>query len=319
MTQDIDSKRARGAAALWGALVADAAALGAHWIYDVGRIADIARAQGGSAAFLPVDAAHYAGGVGYFAHGMRRSGMGTQYGEVTRLALAACLRDGGFDMAAYQADFTACFGPGGGWHGYIDRPTRGALANLAEGRSDPSGIDDDQLPALSALPAVVLAHLNDPGDAVARAVSVTSDNAIARAHGGLFAGMLTAVVGGAALPLALEQAVAEMPDQTIAAPLRAALAAPNSDSVAFGETTGRACHLPMAMPLALHILTHARDFTDAVERNIAAGGDSAGRAVVIGALMGAAGGGADIPLGWSLRMTGGAALWDQCRALAARV
>ena len=42
------------AASLLGALVADAASLGAHWIYDVGRIADIV-ARRGNAAFVPID------------------------------------------------------------------------------------------------------------------------------------------------------------------------------------------------------------------------------------------------------------------------
>lgn len=48
---------------LLGALVADAASLGLHWLYDPDRIAQIATKRG-SAAFAPVDAAFFEGAKG---------------------------------------------------------------------------------------------------------------------------------------------------------------------------------------------------------------------------------------------------------------
>lgn len=59
---------------LLGALVADAASLGLHWLYDPDRIAEIATAHG-TAAFAPVDAAFFEGATGYFAHAGRHAGM----------------------------------------------------------------------------------------------------------------------------------------------------------------------------------------------------------------------------------------------------
>lgn len=304
----------RRRAAIMGALVADAATLGAHWIYDVGRIAQLRADHGGSAAFLPVRAAHFAGKGNYFVHGARASGMNTQYGAVTALALASVQRQGGFDPATYQAEYAAFFGAGGGYAGYIDRPTRGTLANLAAGKTDPSGIDDDQLPAIATLPVVVAAHFgaDDLAARVQAAISVTNVNPIARAQGAVFADLLAAVIGGAPLCEALRTAAHGHKD------LLAALDTPEADSTVFGGVTGRACHLPMAMPLAFHIMARATDYADAVERNIAAGGDNAGRAILIGAVMGAVHGIATdegVPLEWLLQLQGAAALWDNARAI----
>ncbi|WP_226780652.1 ADP-ribosylglycohydrolase family protein [Oceaniglobus trochenteri] len=303
----------RRRAALMGALVGDAASLGAHWIYDVGRIADLRAAHGGSAAFLPVDPAHYDGGVGYFAHGARRLGMQTQYGATLALAMAAIQRDGGFDVGAYQADFAAYFGAGGPFVGYIDRPTRGTLANIAAERTDPSGIDDDQLPALATLPAVIVTGQN-----VEQAICVTNDNDVARAYGAVFAVALGAVLKGAPLAQALRDAAPLAGEEGVEALIQA-LDTEEPDSTAYGEVTGRACHLPMAMPLAFHILARASSFEEAINRNIDAGGDSAGRSIVIGALMGAAHGVATrtgVPLAWLLKLEDGAEAWSRSLALA---
>ncbi len=55
------------ASMLVGSLVADAASLGVHWLYDPERIADIASRQGGRSAFTPIDAKNFEGVRGYFA------------------------------------------------------------------------------------------------------------------------------------------------------------------------------------------------------------------------------------------------------------
>lgn len=308
----------RAEAALLGALVADAAALGLHWIYDVGRIAQVASAAG-RAAFVPLDRRHFEGVPAYFAHGNRRDGMLTQYGESLRLAMGAARAEGGYDPAAHLAAFGAHFGPGGTYVGYIDRPTREVLANIAAGRTDPSGVDDDQLPALAAVPAVLAAHRDRP-DLWRAAVRVTHANPVADAGAAVLADLLGRVLDGAGVADALAAVAAD--DGAGAMGLAAALesaATPGADPVAYGEVTGRACHLTMGLPLCFRILAGAEDFAGAVEANIRCGGDSAGRAIVIGAVMGAAhgiDGARGIPLDWILAMHDGAAIWEECRAVA---
>jgi ADP-ribosylglycohydrolase len=311
--------QSQNSAMLLGALVADAAALGVHWIYEPERIAEIAARRGGHSAFTPVDAANFENTKAYFAHAGRRNGMLTQYGEVLRLTIQSMNACGGaFDVAAYQSAFTAHFGPGGTFQGYIDKPTRGALINIAEEKT-PSGIDDDQNPAVARLPAI-FARYHEADDLHAQIISameVTNVNDVAAAYNLVFADLLSRVSKDAPLADALD-ASASNADASIQTELLAALATKDNNSVEYAGLVGRACHLPTAGPTVFHILKHASDYRDAVERNTRAGGDSAGRAIILGAVIGCVHGVATetgIPLEWVLQLEDGAAIWSECVAL----
>lgn len=283
-------------AALMGALVADAATLGLHWIYDPDRIAKVGGAR---PAFTAINAANYEGVPAYFAHAARRDGDLSQYGEVLALAMRSVQDRRAFDASAYQTAYAAHFGAGGRYVGYIDRPTGGTLANIAAGHLEPSGVDDDQLPALAALPAIVARYHGTAEfhSTVESALRVTHVNEAASHYGRLFADVLADVLCGTALKTALATAARQEPL------LQAALDSSEMDSTAYGEITGRACHLHQGMPLAFHILARSDSYRAAVTANILAGGDNCGRAIVIGSLAGAAFGLDDIPLNWSLSLT----------------
>ena len=107
-------QKLRSTNAIKGALIADAATLGTHWIYDVPRISEITDANDGSASFVKIDPANYEGVPSYFAHGNRSDGSNTQYGEVLKTALKSIIdNNGNFDVEKYQESFVAHFGPGG--------------------------------------------------------------------------------------------------------------------------------------------------------------------------------------------------------------
>ena len=305
-------------AMLLGALVSDAASLGLHWLYDPERIAKIAETRG-TAAFAPVDAAFFNGVKGYFAHDGRHAGMLTQYGEAMLVGMQAMIdNQGAFDAAAQRSAFAAHFGPGGAYSGYIDRPTRGALERIAA-EQDPSGIDDGQNPALTRLPAIIAAYHGAPnlGAQAKAAMEITNVNVVATAYNAVFADLLCRVLNGAPVADALG-AAAENATGDVQAALKDALTTSEADSTLYAGQVGRACHLTTSGPVMFHVLRHSSSYTEAVERNIRAGGDSAGRSLMIGAAMGAAHGIATpdgIPLDWVLKLTDGTAIWGACRAL----
>lgn len=305
---------------LLGAFVADAASLGVHWIYDPERIAKIAARRGGKSSFAPVDAANYADTKGFFAHSLRRNGMLTQYGEVLRLAIQSMnANDGAFDVAAYQASFAAHFGPGGTYQGYIDRPTRAALDNIVAEQS-PSGTDDDQNPAVARLPAIFAGYRGKANlsETITGAMEVTNVNAVAAAYSAAFADVLSRVAQNVPLSDVLH-AAADAADYTIKSELLGALSTSDDNTTDYAGLMGRACHLPTAGPIVFHILKHSDSYRDAVERNNLAGGDSAGRSILIGAVMGLAHGVATpmgIPLSWVLQLEDAAEIWNECEALA---
>lgn len=72
-----------------------------------------------------------------------------------------------------------------------------------------------------------------------------------------------------------------------------------------GNAFGRTCYLNEAMPVIVHIVGHSRSFTEAIRANIQCGGDSCGRAWIIGPAMAAVhgvDGECGTPLSWLARV-----------------
>jgi ADP-ribosylglycohydrolase len=296
----------RARAMIWGALVADAASMGLHWLYDQARIAAVA---GERPEFHGPDAADFEGAKGYFAHGGRTRGMQSQYGEQMLVMLRSLGATGIYDKAAYEATFRAHFGYGGAYVGYVDRATRDTLDNLAQAERTGGveaaafyGSDDTQLPAVAKLPPLVAAGQVD--EAVS-AIRVTNNSDHAEAYGRVVAAMLQAAVQGAA-PAQVVQAGQTAATPEIAEGLARAVQATDQSVPAFTAQVGMACELAFGVPSAMHTLLVTGSYAEAVRQNIMAGGDSCGRAIVLGAILGAChgmGGDQGIPVEWVEALT----------------
>ncbi|SDZ10066.1 ADP-ribosylglycohydrolase family protein [Nitrosomonas sp. Nm58] len=279
-------------ATILGALVADAASLGLHWLYDPARIAAIEENED-ELVFRQPSAADYAGAGGFFAHGDKQAGDSTSYGEICLLMLKHLAKHGEFNRAAYQLEFRAYFGPGGAYAGYIDSPTRHTLRVLLpldiNSFPEVSGADDDQLPALATIPVLVATH-RDSREAlmkrVEEVVRITNNNDIAVSAARCAATALHGVLNGKPMVQALTDAVT-VAGEKLKPSLEQALATDTLDSVSAAERFGLACHVTEGLPIVFHIARHAPDYTTAIKANIRAGGDCCGRAIVLGALVAA--------------------------------
>ena len=266
-----------------GALVADAATMGLHWLYEPDRIASIAEET--DPIFLAADRRNFDGAKGYFAHAGKSGGELSQYGAVLALAMGSLVASGGNpDIADYQRRFRAFFGPGGDWKGYIDRPTRGTLAKIGDAVGDETphvtGIDDDQMPSLSPVPAVVAAG-QDHAELEARVTSmvrVTNDNQLAVETALITARLIQAMLRDEPLHYALH-AEAERAGEVLQPLLKEALGMTDRSTVDIAGHFGRACHVHQGMPVVFHILNAEETYEDGVRNNILAGGDSCGRAM----------------------------------------
>jgi len=168
-----------------------------------------------------------------------------------------------------------------------------------------SGADDMQLPAVSKLPPLVACYLgsNQLLDVTEAAVRVTNHNDEAVAWARCAARLLDHLFRGDSLQDALASAETEAPDQ---ASLSRAQSGSALDAIQAGDSFGRTCYLHEAMPVIFHILSQATSYTEAVRANIQCGGDSCGRAWIIGPAMAAihgVGGEHGIPLSWLVRVT----------------
>lgn len=294
-------------AAILGALIADAAALGLHWLYDTDRIMQIEKIKG--LVFLQPDANDYVGVSGYFAHGSKIAGDSSGYGELCLLMLQHFVQHGQFDRVAYQTEYRGYFGPGGAYTGYVDSPTRQTLQTLLllkpEEFPENSGADDDQFAALATLPVVVAAHTGSQqalSTTIEQVVRLTNDNDTAVAAAQYAGCALLELLNGKSMTQALTGAL-PCAGEKLTPLLEEALQISALDSAAVAKRFGSACHVLEGLPIIAHIAQHAPNYRTAIEENIRIGGDSCGRAVMLGAMMAAytAQQSTSIPLEWAAR------------------
>lgn len=321
MSIEAIKERARGA--LWGQLVADAACLGTHWIYDLDEL---------RAAF-PDLRGFEAPREGHY-HAGKQPGDSTHYGDGARVMLESVARLGRFDAADFGARFIAFFGTPE-YRGYRDKATRETLERYrlfmerhpGELFDYQHGADDDQLATASRLAPVVIAHREDPAllETVARATRVCQDNRRAVATMQANALLLQAVLAGRDLEEAVAETAARMPgiDPEFGPGIAAEMRAATDDPRGVTEATlafGQSCPLPGSFPAALHAaLRHRHSFEEAVLATLRAGGDNAGRAAMLGAWVGACVGEEGIPRAWRERLTGADIIRGEIEALVARM
>jgi ADP-ribosylglycohydrolase len=304
MTHDLISRQRN---LVLGTLVADAASLGLHWLYDQDRIAQVAPK---TAAFHPASLNDYQDVPGYFAHPTKSVGDLSQYGEQAMVMLRSLAEKGQYDKDHYQTAFQSHFGYGGAYVGYIDHPTRDTLDNIARAAASDDapefpGADDRQLPAVSKLPSLVAMAAQSEGfaDQITSAIRVTNNCTTAISFGTTAADLMRAVVNGSTITDALKQIDAPSEVRNALAPL-AGMSDQSTCEVT--RTIGMSCDLAYGVPSVVHTLSTAPSYHVAIEQNIYAGGDSCGRAILLGAVMGAAhgiGGETGIPEDWIERLT----------------
>jgi len=178
------------------------------------------------------------------------------------------------------------FGPGGSFIGYADRPTRALLARLLleqEDLPEDSGADDDQLPAIAAVPAMFA--FEQSRDNLIRAVKVSSVNSVAIEGACAVFDCLQSLAEGASLQSALVDS-AQVCTGELGELMIDALAHDSYEPLAAANRYGMPCHMPQGLPVVWHLLNHNQSFEAMIRDNVACGGDSCGRALALGAIAG---------------------------------
>ena len=355
--------------AILGALVADAASLGMHWVYDQSRIKQLAPQ---APEFTRPCAETYQGNVGFFAHKGKQIGDCSHYGEQLLTLLDALSSNRGiYSKSKYEDSFRAAFGYGGTYSGYIDHPTRDTLDNFSRaerlaierakaipfdgGHNDQHmmitkalgnlkihegeqryqslenavrqthnddktvayafqllkelesidgyhGADDEQLPAISKLPALLAARdgitsLNYHAES---AIRVTNHNDQAVHYGQLAVNLLSETCAQKTFPEALARAKANT-TAAIADIINEVTALLDKDTCAVTEQFGTSCNLAYGIPSIIHNILTTKSYQSSIRKNIYAGGDCCGRSILLGAVLGGTygiGGEKGIPESW---------------------
>ncbi|MCL9773953.1 ADP-ribosylglycohydrolase family protein [Vibrio methylphosphonaticus] len=284
-----------------GALVADAASMGFHWLYDQVSIRTLSN---GTPEFHAPNAKDYID-RGYFAHINKRPGDFSQYGAQLVAMLDAIADSGQYIEDGYIDNFRRWFDFGGRWQGYIDKPTKQTLLHMHEwdaGRyfADYLGADDKQNPALSKLPALVARHYQDPElfDIAESSIRVTNNNTEAVEYGLGATAILRSAIEGKSPRESINSAIGL--SQTVDEAVALAEKYTFQSSISLAQELGMHCSLEAAFPLTLHLILNATSYEASIRENILCGGDSCGRAILLGATLGACFEGAteDIPNSW---------------------
>ena len=307
-----DGLRERKRAAILGALVGDAASMGFHWLYDQTRIREL---NPSAPEFRQPDRRDYEGVSGYFAHATKNAGELSHYGEQAKLmlqSLSSCPED--YSQRHYQALFHQFFGYGGAYVGYIDHATRDTLNRMEEAgtalQESPEGTyfgsNDLQLPAVSKLPALVARFAGDTRLAAVTesAVRVTNNVDVSVEYGLVAARAIEAAILTASPVLAIEAGL-RAASERIAVELQPAEERKGLSSAEFSAALGLSCELKFGVPSVFHQLRDVASFAGAIRENIWIGGDSCGRAILLGSVLGACfgvGGELGIPEPWVARL-----------------
>lgn len=301
------NERARGA--VYGQLVGDAAALGTHWIYDTEELLE--KFNGRIEGFESPGAGHY--------HESKTSGQQTHYGDATLCLIRSLSENGGeFSADAFGKAFFETFSADS-YKDYCDQATKETLANVREFVSknpdkpipyERLGSKDDEMASVASVAPIVYISTSseDLADNATAFARVRQNNEKAVAYTRFIAAAAFELAEGREPQDAIRQAIALLDPTSVYASeislrietTRNLLDTDERDATA---ELGQACPLEKSIPAAIHaFLRHSDDFEKAVIETIKAGGDTAGRAAVVGMLCGARLGEAGIPQRWRQAM-----------------
>lgn len=275
MTPDFSS---RLAGMLQGSFIAESVSLGVHWIYDP---AVIVKRHGRVSGFLAPGADSY--------HPHKQAGDQGHVGDQALRLLTFLKREKRWDAVAFLSDWQAMWPS---YTDYVDKATKGTLANLQAGATLATcGAPSDELAGPARIAPLIAWYADKPeSEAVAAAIEQTilthrSPETIECAT--FLARATHRLLHGAELQSVI----------TETAPAWALQAAEAASSI--GDTLGRACPIPQALPATLWLVRkYGHDFATAAIDNAMVGGDNCARALALGMLLGAAHGLEAIPVAW---------------------
>jgi len=327
----VEQVRARAKAAVLGAIVADAATMPLHWIYDIEKINSLLAQAGRTAAnpeFYPTPSCPF-----YNQDPMVKQhvlGGNSPYGDELFPLATSMMAKGGLDPVAYGEAIVEFFNA---HPAYRNASIRKVLELAGEGKkgTELGHPEDFQANCFAKVPLLVARYAGKPEllAQVEAAIRVQQNNDKAVAYGSAAARILERVVLGSSLDEALQWAASAdsgIP-QEAATLVAAALATRTKPLTELTFTpapymadmmnkamsikdslppftlavwcNGPACGNPAAFTnVAMAAATYGGDYVEGVRANLLAGGDNCSRSCLVGALLAAQGGLDAIPENW---------------------
>ncbi len=281
-------------AAVLASFAADSLALAAHWIYDTSQLDE---------RFGRIERLTAPGKDSF--HATKTAGDFTHYGDQMLVLLESLAQRAAFDLDDFARRWRAFFD---GYTGYIDKATSATLENMARGAGpEAAGSLSTDLAGAGRIAPLVHLHRNDR-QALVRAArlqtAMTHNEPTVVAAAGFFAEMTWEVLHGADPREALQAVVRqETYRRLFTKPVDAGLASAAEETRAAVSRFGQSCATEGAFPSVVHLIArYTETEREALIQNVMAGGDSAGRGLLAGLVLGAHGGRAAVPDEWISEM-----------------
>ena len=268
-------KRENLEAMLWGAFYGDAYALGAHWVYDTDEIA-----QSGldfSTCNAPITKYHTGKKAGDFTH----------YGDQMLWLLESIALEGQFSVVDFGSRW---FEYMQSYSGYIDGASKHTFDALSKSKNYLAcGSSSSDLSIVSRMFPVIFAHHSEP-DVLPEAIKLhlifTHMHKESLQSANYITEVTLALLNGASMQEALSQSIEYQSDFVQRSLLLAQKSLHLKPNKAVKEL-GQSCSIKGALSATLHFLLAYDNVKEALRANVLAGGDSAARGMIIGALFGA--------------------------------
>ncbi len=277
---------------VWATFAADALALGAHWIYDPAVVRK---------RFGQVDRYLAPGPDSY--HPGKAAGDQTHYGDQMLVLLESLAENGGrFHLDDFADRWRTLFRD---YRGYVDKATKATLQRFAQGHGpEISGSSSSDLAGAGRIAPLVYAYRVDPEACLA---AVRAQTAMTHNHpevveaAGYFARVALHVLSGRHPADALEIGLAELSLRDPAASwVRHGLESASMETEAAVLDFGQSCAVDGAFPSVVHLIArYADDLREGLIQNVMVGGDSAGRGLLVGMVLGAHLGYGALPTEWT--------------------
>jgi len=286
---------------------ADSLSLGVHWIYNTNVID---KKFGRVEHFLKPEHPTY--------HPTKDKGEFTHYGDQTLVLLESVAECGGFKLSDFSARWQRLFE---NYEGYVDSATKGTLANIASGKPPlNAGSGSDDLAGAGRIAPLIYVYHNHPDlllDSAKAQTAFTHNNPQVIKSALFFSTVTLKVLKGAAP----KEAILGVKEEQWVEPSVLKLIEKGLDSVKQESrqailNLGQMCETTAAFPAVIHLIVkYENDLKAALIENIMAGGDSAGRGLLVGLVLGAHLGIDAIPQNWLKEMKAYQQIVDRLKKL----
>ena len=271
-------------------LAADALALGVHWIYNTNVID---KKFGRVATYVKPERPTY--------HPTKARGEFTHYGDQAMILLESVSEHSGFDLNDFSERWQKFFK---NYDGYFDGATKATLENIKAGKlSAEAGSGSDDLAGAGRIAPLVKAYRDDPENLVASAAAqtaLTHNNTQVIQSAEFFSMVAYQILEGMSPTAAIDHIRKEkFSSSPFAEWIEMGLQSTDQETRQSIKDFGQMCETPAAFPCVIHLIVrYENDLKRALVENVVAGGDSAGRGLIVGMLLGAYLGREAIPQEW---------------------